>query len=180
MRKFIHVPDKDFIPTKLRLMDALTPEEGSAFVGLNRMYVTQRWKSLSAIRALIDSQPQNVTFLAVPFHRKFMRIRKSIERTATLSMRHPVHSTLLDAVAMNNFPRRARYKKEVVVYLLYSPVGEKAKPNKYGYTEEVGHAAVLAKLVVSPHRTRQKAIELTKGKSNVRTRRSQMGIQLLK
>lgn len=179
MRKFIHVPDKDHIPAKLRLMDALTPEDGNVFIGLNRLYVTQRWKSISSIRALIDSQPQHVTFLAVPFHRKFMRVREQIERTATLSKRHPVHSNLVDAVAMNNFPRRARYQKEVVVYMLYSPVSERAKPNKYGYVEEVGRAAVLAKIVVSPYRTRQKAIDATRGKLNVQTRRPQMGIQLL-
>lgn len=181
MRRFFHVPDRDHIPAKLRLMDAIAqPDQSSkVFIGLNRMYVTQRWKSLSAIKALIDSQPNNVSFLAVPFHRKFKNVRNQIERTATLSKRHPVHSKLLDAVAMNNFPRRARYDKEVVVYVLYSPLAQQSKPNKYGYSEEVSSAAVLAKIVVSPYRTRQKALDATRGKSNAKSRRPQMGIQLL-
>ncbi len=178
MRKFLHVPDKDHVTSKLRFIDALTPDTGKVFIGMNRMYVTQRWKSISTMRALIDSQPNNVTFLAVPLHRKFMKIKSQIERTATLSKRHPVHRTLIDALAMNNFPRRARFEKEVVVYVLYSPISEPYKPNKYGYTEAVGHAAVMAKIVVSPYRTRQRAIDATKGKLNVPTRRPQMGIQL--
>lgn len=156
------------LPLRVRLLESLssvkTAGSETLFPALTKVELTRYVKTPTALINVLNSKPENIYFKCVPKHAMFKRTQEYIERTGGLPNRSGLHQTLLEACALNNYPRRARFSKPTEVYVCFSQMTEMVKPNKFGYSDASLRSTVLARVTVQVERNPSNALRITRGK----------------